>query len=233
MRRRPNCGTKCLPCKNTLEKQIVATPEVVDRDVWGIAVAGEVTVGDASLAVRGGFICGTRHIELAEALGSDAEILAGVICQYYEKPVQIPDEILVPARLENASMIEEWIFETKASKARIFRPRRGDRRELVRRADENAAKALQDFLAARQSTAQLLVGLQKKLGLRSRPDRIECFDTSNIMGAEPVARHGGFRKRSAQPGPLSALPCPDGFPAGRLLCHGGNPAPTIWPKPVV
>jgi len=42
-------------------------------------------------------------------------------------------------------------------------------------------------MAARTSRTELLVRLQKKLGMERCPKRIECFDNSNIAGESPVA----------------------------------------------
>ena len=70
----------------------------------------------------------------------------------------------------------------------LLAPQRGRRRELVAMAEENAALALQAHLLSRTNRHQAVrEELQRALGLAEPPDRIECFDISNIQGSDTVA----------------------------------------------
>jgi excinuclease ABC subunit C len=62
----------------------------------------------------------------------------------------------------------------------------------------NAENELQVQIAARATEMELILRLQKKLKLPKLPERIECFDNSNISGAEPVASMVVFKKGKAE-----------------------------------
>ena len=64
-------------------------------------------------------------------------------------------------------------------------------------ATHNAENELQSVIAAKTAEMELLLRLQKKLKLSRLPNRIECFDNSNISGAEPVASMVVFEKGKA------------------------------------
>ncbi len=72
----------------------------------------------------------------------------------------------------------------------ILVPRRGEKAALVQTAMENAREALQmmraRWLADSGKTQQALAELQEELNLPKLPQRIECYDISNIMGTSAV-----------------------------------------------
>jgi excinuclease ABC subunit C len=57
----------------------------------------------------------------------------------------------------------------------------------MKMAINNAKKQLDDLIASRSVEKEMLTRLQKRLKLSRFPERIECFDNSNISGTEPVA----------------------------------------------
>jgi excinuclease ABC subunit C len=75
-------------------------------------------------------------------------------------------------------------------------PRRGEKRRLVELATENARVALErDATAAetrRRRRVEALETLRETLNLERLPERIECFDVSNIQGREIVASMAVF-----------------------------------------
>ena len=58
---------------------------------------------------------------------------------------------------------------------------------LLNMAVNNAQNELKNLVASRSAKVDLLLRLQKKLKMRNLPERIECFDNSNISGTDPVA----------------------------------------------
>jgi excinuclease ABC subunit C len=72
-------------------------------------------------------------------------------------------------------------------------PKRGDKKKLLDLSERNATSYKKDRALLRESAARrdsqpsLLTLLQKDLKLRRPPERIECFDNSNIQGQHPVA----------------------------------------------
>jgi excinuclease ABC subunit C len=94
--------------------------------------------------------------------------------------------------------MEQWFRTVKGRNVKILNPKRGEKAKLMGLAVHNAENELQEVIAARTAEMELLLRLQKKLKLSRLPNRIECFDNSNISGAEPVASMVVFEKGKAQ-----------------------------------
>ena len=188
---------KIYALERTIEKQIAVTTDFKDRDVFAIARSDECSVITV-LAVRGGFLTGTRHYDFSEVLSTDQEMIGVFIRQYYERHRFIPDEMLVSTDLEDAHLIEDWLRPLKQKKVRIYRPQRGEKVRLMAMAERNAQNELKNQIASRSSELDLMLRLQKKLKLSRPPERIECFDNSNISGTEPVAAMVVFVNAKAQ-----------------------------------
>jgi excinuclease ABC subunit C len=109
-----------------------------------------------------------------------------VLGQYYSGGRFIPDEVLVPVDLEDAEVRASYLSDLKQKSVNVFRPQRGDKVRLCEMAAENARQSF----AARRDTedkrSRMVAELQKSLGLRSAPKRIECFDISNLQGRQIV-----------------------------------------------
>jgi len=177
---------KIYSLERTIEKQIAVTTDFKDRDVFAIARAAECSVITV-LSVRGGFLTGTRHYNFSEIISSGPEMIAAFIRQYYERHAFIPDELLVASDLADADLTEEWLCAAKKKKVSILRPKRGEKVRLVNLAEHNAQNELKNLIASHSAEMDLLLRLQKKLKMSRLPERIECFDNSNISGIEPVA----------------------------------------------
>jgi excinuclease ABC subunit C len=188
---------KMFSLQRTIEKQIAVTTDFQDRDVFAIVRSrgyAWVTV----LNVMGGFLTGTRHFSFEEIISTDAEAMGTFIRQYYEKTTFLPKELLVSIEMEDAKLIEEWFKTVKHKKVKILNPKRGEKAKLMHMAIHNAENELQGWIAARTAEMELLSRLQKRLKLAKLPERIECFDNSNISGAEPVASMVVFEKGKAK-----------------------------------
>jgi excinuclease ABC subunit C len=124
--------------------------------------------------------------------------LGALIRQYYEKSTFLPKELLVSLEIEDAKLMEAWFKTVKRKKVKILNPKRGEKAKLMHMAIHNAENELQGWIAARTAEMELLKRLQKRLKLSKLPERIECFDNSNIAGAEPVASMVVFEKGKAK-----------------------------------
>jgi excinuclease ABC subunit C len=184
---------KMFSLQRTIEKQIAVTTDFKDRDVFAILRSkgcALVTVFN----VVGGFLKGTRHFSFEETISTDEEAMGTFIRQYYEKPVTLPKEILVSVDMQDAKLIEDWFKTVKGHTVKILNPKRGEKAKLMRTALRNAANELKELLAARSAEMELLLRLQKKLKLSRLPERIECFDNSNIGATQAVASMVVFEK---------------------------------------
>ena len=172
--------------EKTLEQQVSVSSDLKNRDVIGM-VHGADTALLTLMFVRSGCLTGTRNFNLPAPLAGPKEIIRAFIRQYYQQAELIPAEIIVPTPLEDSLLIQESLQEIKGSKVKIHVPARGPKKQLLQMAIQNADQAFQDFLTNVRADHELLRRLQKILRLPKFPQRIECFDNSNIAGTHPVA----------------------------------------------
>ena len=188
---------KIISLERTIEKQIAVTTDFKDRDVFAIARSTECSIVTV-LSVRGGFLTGTRHYSFTETLSTGAEMMAAFIRQYYQRHPSVPDELLVSIDPEDAVLTAEWLGNLKKKKVKILQPKRGEKAQLVAVAIHNAENELKSLIASRSAEMDLLLRLQNKLKMERLPERIECFDNSNISGTQAVAAMVVFEKARAK-----------------------------------
>ncbi len=169
-------------------QQKVATPQLGDRDVFGLKVGpsgGAMQV----FAMRAGRV--VERVELSTEPGGvaqrDAEVLQAALQQFYEDRVP-PAEINLPLEIDDVEPIEAWLSMRADRRVRISVPQRGDKRALVDLATRNAELAYRTkFNEATAAHFDALESLREALALPAIPRRIECFDISTIQGSETVA----------------------------------------------
>jgi excinuclease ABC subunit C len=171
--------------EKTLEKQVATTTDFRDRDVIGLSRRGSSALMMV-LFVRGGFLLGSRPFYFSETIASDTEMITSFVKQHYEDAPFIPEEILLPVRPEDQSLLSERVSDLKGEKVRIIVPQRGEKKKLIHMANNNAEKTLTEHLDVQMAEEALLDRVQKRLALVRRPERIECFDLSNLSGTEGV-----------------------------------------------
>lgn len=184
---------KMFSLEKTVEKHVAVITDFKDRDVFALAGANDFWLVTLFI-VRGGFLRGTRHFDFSEVMASEREILGAFIRQYYEKNRFVPAEILISRELEDRQLIGEFLSGLKKQKVRILYPQKGKKAELVKMAVNNARKELHDLIASRTTEMDVLNRLQKRLKISRFPERVECFDNSNISGTSPVAGMVVFEK---------------------------------------
>jgi excinuclease ABC subunit C len=169
----------------TLEKQRAVTKDLRDRDIITIATGDHIMVN--VLAIRGGYLQGSRNFEISETLADPAELLSGFIRQFYPPGAQCPHEILTPLMSTDAPLLEDWFRSEHAQTVKIIHPQRGDKKRLLEMGYQNAEKALRERMADQTRRQSLMASLGRRLRLMKVPRRIECFDNSNLFGQSPVA----------------------------------------------
>lgn len=179
-----------------VERQKIVSPVGIDQDV--IAFAREEN--DACVQVffiRGGKLLGREYFVLEGAQDeNEQEVIAAFLKQFYKEAAYVPPEVLVPERVEEALIIEQWLRGKRGAKVTLRVPRRGQKRELVKMAAENAAETLASLRAQWQADAhkheQALAEIQEALQLPRSPVRIECYDISSTQGTEIVGSMAVF-----------------------------------------
>lgn len=177
--------------QKVLEKQKVISSGMEDQD----AVAMARGVDECSIMVffvRGGKLLGREHFILKGAGGdSREEVVTAFIKQYYHRAEFIPREVLASALLEEeAGVIAEWLSGKKGARVQVKVPVRGEKKKLIEMVEKNALLALEEAQlerSFRRDAGEDLTLLAGELGLAKPPYRIECYDISNIQGAEQVA----------------------------------------------
>ena len=104
----------------------------------------------------------------------------------------MPRNIYVPVDFEDREELEDVLSEqlagARASRVHITVPLRGDKRELIDLAGNNAKQSYdQRFRIMKPNARAIAEAFQDALALPDLPKRIECFDISHIQGAETVA----------------------------------------------
>lgn len=174
------------------QRHKAVNPNMTDHDV--IAVARDKN--DAAvqiLFIRNGKLVGSDVRMLGGAEGEpDSEVLSQFITQFYADAAEIPHELILPNEVEEARIIEQWLKDKRSGqKVTISVPKRGNKRDLVKMAGENASEALrmirEQWEADTHKQEEALAALQDALNLPTPPNRIECYDISTTQGTAIVA----------------------------------------------
>ena len=177
--------------ERVVERQRVFSNRDMNSDVVALARSN----GDSCVQVffiRNGRMIGREYFILEGTEDEqDSVVIAQFIKQFYTEASSVPQEVLLPNQVEEAMIIEQWLSQQRGGqKVQIRIPQRGTRRELMAMAAENAADTLQSLKAQWQADkhkqSQALAELQDALALVEPPNRIECYDISNIQGTAAV-----------------------------------------------
>jgi excinuclease ABC subunit C len=172
--------------EKTVEEQHVDKLFGIDTDAIGLLRQGdEVTI--SQLLFRGGKLLGSGTHHFEQIAQDDEELLSSFLLQHYEGKGELPHEILLPVTLGDAKEIEELLSENRPRKVQILSPKRGQKVDMISMANENAVAAFKRDKDAKGIRERMLSEMQDKLSLTNYPNRIECFDTSNISGSSLVA----------------------------------------------
>ncbi|PKM47327.1 MAG: excinuclease ABC subunit C [Firmicutes bacterium HGW-Firmicutes-8] len=176
--------------EKVVEKQKIVSLDAADQDVMAMFREGEVSCV-VVFFIRGGKLLGREHFILEETSGmDDSEVLTAFVKQYYNQAEHVPGEILLAADLTELTVITTWLERRRGGRVRFRVPVRGEKAKLLKMAAKNAAEELAQHRAREeQAKARIegaLLGLREFLHLNQPPRRIECYDISNIQGAESV-----------------------------------------------
>ena len=167
--------------QRTFERQTITAISSPDRDIFGF-YHGPGAVEIVAMFVRDGklgdfasFTFGLQHL-------SAEEVFSSFLKQFYGQHRYIPPEVLIPIESEDADPLASYLSDLKGRKVDVVCPKRGDKLHLIELARRNAENSFRAKVSKRESNERLLETLQQKLLLRALPERIECFDISNIQG---------------------------------------------------
>jgi excinuclease ABC subunit C len=107
----------------------------------------------------------------------------------------LPKEIMLPVKIDGNEILE--IVKKRTNKpVKFLVPNRGEKVKLMNLATENAKQHLEaqsdKHLLEEAKLMSALKELQRVLGMKDLPGRMECFDISNIQGTNAVGSNVVF-----------------------------------------
>jgi len=171
--------------EKVIEKQKIVSSEFVDQDVIGFHRQNHTLVVHP-LFIRAGKLLGGKGFTFSSSGLPDEEVLSSFLRQYYREGKFIPEQILLPTTIPEQDKVEKWLTELRGKRVQVLVPARGDKRQLLQMAGENAEKYLRSQEEMERDQEKFLETLKEKLHLKRVPRRIEAFDISNIQGRYAV-----------------------------------------------
>ena len=189
--------------ERTIEQQKVAAFSRAEQDVVGIAREE----GEACLqvfAIRNGKMIGREHFIVEGARGvTDAEVLGAFLQQYYAATERPPREVVLPFAPADADALATFLADRRGTRVALLVPERGAKRRMVALASQNAVESLSreraEWLADAGKRDEALEALAAAVGLPHPPERIECYDMSNLSGTSAVGSMVVFANGRPEP----------------------------------
>ena len=182
--------------QRAMEQNAVVLGDATDADVIALA-EDPLEVAVHIFYVRGGRVRGQRGwvADKADDAPTGALIERFLLQLYGENGAEaVPREILVPALPDDpdeSRALHELLEELRGGRIDLRVPQRGDKRALLGTVTRNAEQALALHKTKRASDlttrSRALEEIQRALELDEAPLRIECYDVSNLQGADVVA----------------------------------------------
>jgi excinuclease ABC subunit C len=166
--------------------QKITTTDLEERDLFAAHVEGDraavqvFCVRDGKVVAREGF--------LLDKLTEPELVLSQTVQQFYASGRYVPRELLVPEAVPESELLQEWLAARRGTQVRIRVPQRGEKVRLLELVVRNAHLAFDlEWKHPRKQSEEILRALRDVLDLEVEPQRIECFDISNIQGSDIVA----------------------------------------------
>ncbi|MGP8232208.1 MAG: excinuclease ABC subunit UvrC [Methylovirgula sp.] len=113
------------------------------------------------------------------------EVLDAFLAQFYaDKPAA--RLVLLSHEIEDRELLERALSERASHRIEVAVPQRGEKKDLVDHATQNARETLGRKLADSASQEKLLTALAAAFGIEDTLRRIEVYDNSHIMGTNAV-----------------------------------------------
>lgn len=180
------------------EAQKAVTNNGGDMDIFGL---GQDMTGLCVqlFFVRKGKLIGRDNFFLPDGGDTPQEVMTAFVKQYYNEATFIPKEVVLPylPEADEKQLIETWLADKAQRRVELLLPQRGVKKDLLKLANENAVKLLNERLRkgslSLKNDLQAAEELQQALGLEHPLERMDCFDISHTQGSETVASMVVFR----------------------------------------
>ena len=176
--------------ERTIEQQKMAAFTTAEHDVVGMAREE----GEACLqlfVIRNGKMIGREHFIVEGARNAtDADVLSSFLQQYCAAVERPPRDLLLPLMPADSQALAAFLTDRRGSRVALRVPERGEKRRLVALANQNAVESLAkeraEWLADAGKRDEALDQVASALSMERPPERIECYDMSNIQGTSAV-----------------------------------------------
>lgn len=178
------------------QKQIVILTKKVNWDVIALyAEADYVCVNlfkirEGKLKDKENFVFELSANEETQKTPDIQETLCIFLEQYYLEASEAGSCIYTQTEALNKDLINQILKKRFGKKSDILAPQKGQTAKLMALGKANAQEYLQKWLSDQaghlDKISAALGGLKDTLNLSKLPERIECYDISNIQGTNPV-----------------------------------------------
>ncbi|MEG0918684.1 MAG: excinuclease ABC subunit UvrC [Anaerovoracaceae bacterium] len=181
--------------KSLSEKQRVVLSDDKDLDIVLGGSGEQISV----FYVRDGKLSGRERFEIQASLNERADqVVAAFIKQHYGSLTRGPREILVSRELEDAGVIEEYLFTIWGRKVSIAVPKRGEKKAILDLAKRDVAETSKNIEDRKKRKAkrddsigrEISRVISKSQGVtdhyKGQQYRLEAYDISNTSGADTV-----------------------------------------------
>ncbi|MBI2866424.1 MAG: excinuclease ABC subunit UvrC [Chloroflexi bacterium] len=170
--------------------QRIVSPRRIDADVVALAQDRNEAWVEVFF-VREGKLVGRDHFVMEGAQDEHpSRIMASFIPQFYGAGSDVPPTLYLQGLPAETEVLQRWLGGLRGKGVRLVVPRRGQPRQLmdmvVQNAQEGLAQLKVRWWADAEKTHAALADLREALSLPRLPQRIECYDISNIQGTSAV-----------------------------------------------
>jgi len=181
------------------ERQAVILPKKVDWDIislfsdQGYMCVNLFKVREGKLFDKENFVYEVADPDLriiSVSTDDYGSVIQKFMERYYLEASSLPKAIYIETETEDSELISHIIESRVHKKVVIIVPQKNKPKELVTLGKTNAEEYLKQWLNSQAGHLDkintALTELKKALGLEKIPERIECYDISNIQGTNAV-----------------------------------------------
>ncbi len=211
------------------DRQHIVASEKIDADVIGI-YSDDLGTAVNVFFVRRGAIFDRECLFFGSDELLDSGSVTSLLFRFYSLRGFVPKEIYLGFDLdpEDRALICEKLSET--GKTRVIRPQKGEKKELLLRAESNARDLMLHKRESEDRAGRFARSLAEFLHLDNAPRRIEAYDVSNhgdedIVCGMAVWENGRFAKKKYRSFNMKTVTTRDDYSSmreavERRLAHG-------------
>ena len=171
------------------QQRIVVLNKFVDYDMFAVASNGKNCVVNHTM-IRGGKVIFADNTVVDDAGLDESQTLSSFLAEYCDV-VKLCGKIYTNITLPDADDLSTLLSQKMQQKVVVYHPQKGDKRRLVDMSYRNAVEYLTKSQTALDkkfnTTHGAVLQLKELMHLKTLPQRIECYDISNVQGVDKVA----------------------------------------------